>query len=228
MSVKCCLDLAAAVRRARGSAAVIDGTQPFARAREEHLRGVPSRSTLLRGVLCRDGDGFVQEREASPARGLPPVRVLRLDRLRRLPDPRRLRRARACRGRDLRRRGLRPARHERAVPPRDLAPRAPTLDAAPRPLDDLRDDRRYLHARGAARAEGLARGRGPGRAVGRRARGRGLQARLDRRAEVAARGDLRRARAGVGRRLRRAPPPRSDGWAWPVSQPAERCTSQAR
>ena len=69
------------------------------------------------------------------------------------------------------------ARHERAVPPRHLAPAGAALDAPARPLDDLRADRRHLHAGGAARAEGRAGEHDPDRAVGRRARRRDLQAR---------------------------------------------------
>ena len=98
---------------------------------------------------------------------------------------------------DLRGRRLGAARHERAVSPRDLAPGGAALDEAARPLDDLRADRRHLHARGAARAAGIAREHDPDRAVGRGARRRRLQARLDRRAEVAVRGGVRRCSASV-------------------------------
>ena len=129
---------------------------------------------------------------------------------------------------DLRRRGLGPARHERAVPPRDLASGAQALDEAARSLDDLRADRRDLYARGTARAEGNACERDPDRAVGRSARRRDLQARLDRRAEVAVRGGVRRARSGVGRGLRRAAERRSAGWAWRGWRSVGRCTSPAR
>ena len=105
---------------------------------------------------------------------------------------------------DLRRRRVGAARHERAVSPRHLAAQGAALDAPPRPLDDLRADRRHLHPGGAARAEGLAGEHDPDRAVGGRARRRHLQAAVDRRAEVAVRGGLRRARAGHRGGLRRA------------------------
>ena len=67
-------------------------------------------------------------------------------------------------GRETRGRGgLRGERHralrrERAVPPRELAPRGPALDAPPRPLDDLRPHRGDLHA---VRAAGVRRRRRP-------------------------------------------------------------------
>jgi len=54
----------------------------------------------------------------------------RLAALRRRPDPGGLRRPRACRGEHLRRRGLGPAGHERAVPPRYMASGAQALDEA--------------------------------------------------------------------------------------------------
>src|SRR5271155_1484519 len=107
-------------------------------------------------VPCRYGVGLASAGQA-PAKGrLAPVRVLRLAALRRRADPGGLRRPRACRGEHLRRRGLGPAGHERAVPPRDLASGAQALDEAARSLDDLRTDRRDLYARGTARAEGHA------------------------------------------------------------------------
>ena len=63
------------------------------------------------------------------------------------------------RGRHLRGQPLRPARHQRPLPPGQLDPaqRAP-LDAPARPLDDLLPHRRHLHALRAA---------GPARAAGR-------------------------------------------------------------
>src|SRR5438270_205213 len=58
--------------------------------------------------------------EAATARGLAPVRVLRLARVRRRSYPRRLRRPGTPRGERLRRGGLRAVRHERSVSPREL------------------------------------------------------------------------------------------------------------
>ena len=71
-------------------------------------------------------------------------------------------RPRGRRGGDLRRRRLGAARHEHALSPRQLAPDGAALDAAAGPLDDLRADRRELHAVRAARNARHAR---DGRAV---------------------------------------------------------------
>ena len=109
--------------------------------------------------------------QAKTEGGAARVRLLHLARVRRRADPGRLRREGARGRHHLRGSRLGPARHQRPLPPRDLATQGPALDEAPGPLDDLRTDRRDLHARGAARAEGVAGESDPDRAVGRGTRG---------------------------------------------------------
>src|SRR5450755_1056372 len=84
--------------------------------------------------------------KAQATRSLTPGCVLRVAGMGRRSDPRGLRRARATGGEHLRRRGVSPAGYERAVPQGELASQGAPLDEAPGPFDDLRADRRHLHA----------------------------------------------------------------------------------
>ena len=114
----------------------------------------PSRG-MYRRVRGRNGSD-ARDPQAPHARGAASVGLRGLRGARR--PGRRLRRRRArARGRG----GLRGERHravrrERAVPPRELAPRGPALDAPAGPLDDLRPHRGDLHA---VRAAGVRRRR---------------------------------------------------------------------
>ena len=109
-----------------------------------------------------------------------------------------------------------------------VAPVAAAVVPAPGPLDDLRADRRHVHAGDRAEPRGRAAGRRARRALGRRARRRAAQPRLARRAAAARRDGLRRARldrrraAARDRALAPASPRRC------CSSPAARCTRPAR
>ncbi len=142
------------------------------------------------------------------------------------PGDRRLRRIRG------RARG--PAGHQRALPPRHLAPARARLAAPARPLDDLRADRRHLHAvRGAGARRPAARG-GAGRRVVRRRRRASPYAGLGRRAQVAGGRRLRGARlvldhrhAADRRARRRGSAARCSRWeAW-RTRPARSSTRGA-
>ena len=147
----------------------------------------------------RDRGASPATAEAALPRRVAPVGLLRLAGARRGAGAQRADGRGHAGRRHLRGVGAHPVRHQRAVPPDQLAHRVrAALDAPAGPLGDLRADRRLLHA---VRAAGG--GRHPGRRdprgrLDRRAGGDRAQAGVDRRAQVAGRADLRGARLGVG------------------------------
>ena len=145
-------------------------------------------------------------------------------RLRRRADPGGVRREGASGRDDLRGLAVGAAGDQRALSPGHLASDGAALDEAAGSLDDLRADRRHLHAGCAARAEGLPGEHDPDRAVGRGAGRRRVQARC---------GSTRRSGCSRGSMSRwawcRRPswancPRQSAGSAWPGWRPAACCT----
>jgi hypothetical protein len=142
-------------------------------------------------------------RPATAARRAPSLCVPRLPGFGGAPRPRRAEPAGGRRRRGLRREPLGAPRRERPLPSRHLVGARTPLDGASRPLDDQRAHRGQLHALRGARAVGHLRLGAPRPHVGRRRGEHPVPRAVDRRAEVAQRGVLRRAR--VDRRPSRFP-----------------------
>ena len=168
------------------------------------------------------GDGRGDRRgQAETARRLPRVGLLRLPGLRRRPDLLRQDAEGDPRGGDLRGQPLRPARHQRPLPPGRLeaAQRAP-VDAPARSLDDLLPHRRHLHAVRAAGHARHPRHRDPGRRLGRGDRRGDRRDGLDRPPEMGLGDGLPGDRLGRRRRPSRSSGTRSARPApccWPAA-----------
>ena len=137
---------------------------------------------------------------AAAPRRPPPVRILRLARLRDRTGCRRVGSERTRLGCRLRGGAGHHVRRQRALPPDHLAAGASALDAPARPRRHLPAHRRDVYAVRPPRALGrVALDRSPHR-LGRRTRGDSPQARVDRRAEMACGCNRDRARLDRGRR----------------------------
>ena len=142
-----------------------------------------------------------EDPEAAASRGLAPVGLLRLAADGDGAGRRGRGHARDDRDSDLRLLALGAARDQRPLSPGRVGTARAALDAPPRPHDDLRPDRRHLHAVRPPGDEGDARPGDPDLGLGARRRRRHLQPRLVERAEAGHRRRLSLHRLGRDRRL---------------------------